>query len=588
MDPETRAVLEAVQSFKKKAPKLKPVDRTLSLAVDNYSPGVSQPMSNVASGVSIDPNLLIDNNLIIPPPSLTHAISSPIQEFRKSNIFYMDGSNHSLNNYSEFTHPHTHQMPRKPNIRRSDTLDVYGAYEMRKANSFNANEMTSDEMPMSRRTNSMRHTQQGAAGFPYELDDIGALPAPAPPIVTETGNTRRNCRMHKSFHDRSRQHEIKIEKCVDAAVKCHSLGDDGAGDDGGGGGGGVIVSTTKRRLSPKFNSAESSLDNEVFVHSRSGSRTKIESASIETMDAIESATSPTATMAAAAKKVMAGGGGGGVSGVTQRHSSQSLDKPHHSFRRIARATQSFYLNPVQAEEIRMQRAMHGSNVTAAKRMHSASMRAKSFRDTVNEARKSKSFVADPFMGMASSAEYDLSPRRRDSITDVKKSPRLSSSTYDHKSPNYDGSDLDYDAAIHSYRQTRRKSSILSNGGTASKKKGSAKKKSMDGNELGIDGVDAEDGDTESTRKRKRIVYILVSLFLSLVFAGVFVVIFTFTYSSMTQVSDHTKRVHTFAPGPGNRDMPIHHHNGNYFVYSSKTTNIRWFYCVFFSFHFVFC
>lgn len=616
MDPESRAVLEAVQSFKKKAPKLKTGDRTLSLAVDNYLPGPShqlqhqhpthqshlhQHVGHIASGIAIDPNLLIDNNLIIPPPlHQPHAVlSSPIQEFRKSNIFYLDGSNHSLNTnqyQTDFTHPqhpqhphpHTHQMSRKPNIRRSDTLDVYGAYEMRKANSFNSNDMqtvgnTGDEMPMSRRTNSMRHNPQstsagptsiatvGGANFPYELDDFGALPAPAPPILTETGgsgggNSRRNCRMHKSFHDRSRQHEIKLEKIVDATtIKCHSLGDDVADENvvGGAAGASIVsgggVSAGKRRLSPKFNSAESSLDNEVF-HSRSGSRTKMESTSVETMDAIETATSPTTL---AAKKAIAA--------VAHKHpSSQSLDKPpHHSFRRIARATQSFYLNPAQADEIRIQRAMHGSQsvsaamvaATAAKRMHSASMRAKSFRDAVNEAKKSKSFVNDPFgvaaVSAAAAAEYELSPRRRESFSDIKKSPRLS------------GND-DYD--VHAYRQNRRKSSLLSNGGTggggiggigsgSTKKKGSAKKKSMDGTEMGIDGVDTEGVDTESTRKRKRIVCILVSLFLSLVFAGVFVVVFTFTYSSMTQVSEHTKRVYTFAPGPGNRDMPIHHHNG---------------------------
>lgn len=549
MDPETRAVLEAVQSFKRKAPKLKTADRTLSLAVDNYLPGTSQQQNNVMTGIKIDPNLLIDNNLIIPPPSLSHVVSSPIQEFRKSNIFYMDDSNHSLNNYPDFTHPHTHQMSRKPNIRRSDTLDVYGAYEMRKANSFNSNDMTSDEILLSRRTNSMRHAQgTGIMGFQYELDDIGSLPAPAPPIVTETGNSRRNCRMHKSFHDRSRQHEIKMEKTIDA-VKCHSLGDNGAEDN--------VIVTSKRRLSPKFNSAESSLDNEVF-HSRNGSRNKIETSSIEALDAIESATSPTGQSTATKKAISAG---------AHKHSSQSLDKPHHNFRRIARATQSFYLNPVQAEELRLQRAMHGSSMSAAKRMHSASMRAKSFRDVVSETKKSKSFVTDPFGG-SGAADYELSPRRRDSITDIKKSPRLSAAMYDQKASNYDGNDLDYDAVMHAYRQNRRKSSILSAGGGGTKKKSSSKKKSMDGNEIGIaDGVDTEDDDTESTRKRKRIVCILVSLFLSLVFAGVFVVVFTFTYSSMTQVSDHTKRVYTFAPGPGNRDMPIHHHNGKY---NSKT------------------
>lgn len=613
MDPESRAVLEAVQSFKRKAPKLKTGDRTLSLAVDNYlppGPSAHQHLTHhgIPSGLAIDPNFLIDNNLIIPPSShgVGHTaatvaaavqLSSPIQEFRKSNIFYTDGSNHSLNAnqyHTEFTHPqhpqhphpHTHQMSRKPNIRRSDTLDVYGAYEMRKANSFNSNEIqtvtSEDIMPMSRRTNSMRHAPQSAgvasavATFPYELDDIGTMPAPPMHSAGETGgvggaggNTRRNCRMHKSFHDRSRQHEVKMEKIVDGTtIKCHSLGDDGA-DEGvvvpaAAAAGASIVSggSGKRRLSPKFNSAESSLDNEVF-HSRSSSRTKMESTSVETMDAIEAATSPTSL---AAKKAIAA--------VSHKHpSSQSLDKPHHSFRRIARATQSFYLNPGQAEEVRMQqRAMHGSQsvsaamvaATAAKRMHSASMRAKSFRDAVNEAKKSKSFVNDPYgvaaVSAAAAAEYELSPRRRESFSDIKKSPRLS------------GND-DYDSAMHAYRQNRRKSSLLSNGGTGSggggvgtgstKKKGSAKKKSMDGTEMGIDGVDTEGGDTESTRKRKRIVCILVSLFLSLVFAGVFVVVFTFTYSSMTQVSEHTKRVYTFAPGPGNRDMPIHHHNGKY-------------------------
>lgn len=543
MDPETRAILGAVQSFKKKAPKLKTADRTLSLAVDNYLPGTSsshQRQSNIASGVTIDPNLFIDNNLIIPPPSLSHVVSSPIQEFRKPSIFY-EGSNHSLNNYSDFTHPHTHQMSRKPNIRRSDTLDVYGVYEMRKANSFNANDIAADEIQMSRRTNSMRHTQ--ASGFPYELDDIGSLPPPAPPIVTETGgNSRRNCRMHKSFHDRSRQHEIKKEKIVDA-VKCHSLGEDGADEN-------VIVGVCNknRRLSPKFNSAESSLDNEVFTHSRSSSRNKIESnSSIEAMDAIESATSPTTQ--STTKKVIASG--------VHKHSSQSLDKPHHNFRRIARATQSFYLSPAQAEEIRMQRSMHGSSGwSAAKRAHSASMRTKSFRDVVTEAKKSKSFITDPFIG-GGPADYELSPRRRESISDIKKSPRLSSSTYDQKS-NYDGNDLDYDVVMHAYRQNRRKSSILSAGG--GKKKSSSKKKSMDGNEMGMDESNTDDGETESTRKRKRIVCIFVSLFLSLVFAGVFVIVFTLTYSSMTQVSDG-KRLGS--PGPGNRDMPIHsiHHGG---------------------------
>lgn len=565
---EARAAHEAAQILaKKKPPKLKSVDRTMSLAIDNYTPGTSQQQAaNIASGVAIDPNLLIDNNLTVPPPPMSHGTSSPIQEFRNPNIFYMESSNSSLNNYGDFPHSHAHHgVSRKPNIRRSDTLDVYGTgvYEMRKANSFNSNEATADEAALiSRRTSSMRHS-----AFPYEMaDEIGPLPPPAPPIITEpASNQRRNCRMHKSFHDRSRQYEVKKEKTIDA-IKCHSLGDDGLGDD-------EINVVNKRRLSPKFNSAESSLDNEVF-HSRSGSRNKIDIDTIEAIDAIEvSTTSPTTP--SVAKKL--------TGTVPHKHSSHSLDKSHHSFRRIARATQSFYLNPNQFDELRLQRSMHGSTSASAtgKRMHSASMRAKPFRETLSEAKKSKSFVTYPF---AAPNEYELSPHRRDSkvysgdgVADVKKSPRLSSNinndsvrpSYDsRKSSNFDDNDLDYDIIMRAYRQNRRKSSIISGGiAEGSKKKGSAKKKSVDGNEMGIaDGNDDEDddGETESTRKRKRIVCIVVSVFLSLVFASVFVVVFTLTHSSMTQVSDHTKRVYTFAPGPGNRDMPIHHHNGKCF------------------------
>lgn len=335
----------------------------------------------------------------------------------------MGTSNNSLNNYSsEFTHPHTHQMLRKPNIRRSDTLDVYntGAYEIRKANSFNSNDsrISTDDTILSRRTNSMRHPS--ASAFSYEMiDDIETLPPPAP-ILTDTSNNRRNCRMHKSFHERSRQHDVKKEKVID--VKCYSLGDDGSDDN--------LNISNKRRLSPKFNSAESSLDNEVFhSHSRSSSRNKMES-SAETIDAIET-TSPTTSVA---KK--------SVASVSHKHSSQSLDKPHHNFKRIARATQSFYLNPSQLDELRLHRSMHGQSASMAKRMHSASMRSKPFRETLSETKKSKSFVADPFMG------NDLSPHRRDSVSEIKKSPRLSSGGHDsQKSSNFDGNNLEYDITM---------------------------------------------------------------------------------------------------------------------------------------------
>lgn len=585
MDRESRAVIEAVQSFKRRAPKLKSGDRTISLALDAFTASsshhqkqTSSGTSSVASGVAISPNLLMDNNMIIPPPLLSHVAgaTSPIQELQKSNHFYMESSNNSSNSYPDYSqqhsHPHTHQMSRKPNIRRSDTLDVYGTgtFEMRKASSFNVNE--TDQIPsdisISRRTNSMRHTIQ-TSSHPYGMiDDIGMVSSPNSLITAETtaNNNRRNCRMHKSFHDRSRQHDVKKEMCIDT-VKCHSLGDDGSDDN-------LNVKITKRKLSPKFNSAESSLENEVF-YTRSGSRGEMNSTSIDGIDGIDNEQSMMVNAPIPSASTSLSNARKSSAAITHKHSSQSLDKPHHNFRRIARATQSFYLNSNQLDELRLHRAVHGGNITGIndpKRI-SASMRgSKPFRDVVTEAKKSKSFITDPFA--SGSTEFELSPLRQDGIADIKKSPRSLSAYETKKLTNFNGNDMDYDI-VSAYRQSRRKSSILSAGGggtaTTNKKKMRTDSNVNDGNDID------DDGDTESSRKRKRIVCIVVSVFLSLVFASVFVVVFTLTYSSMAQASDYTKRIHNFAPGPGNRDSPIHHHNGNFkhlFIKNMVNQNTR--------------
>lgn len=544
MDDEIRATIEA-QLVKKKPPKLKTVDRTMSLALDNYSPGnAAAGNSAAASGLAIDPSLLLTDELMMtstgPPPPTIASTSSTLQELQKQNIFYMETSNNSISNYTDYPHPHTHHLPRKPSIRRSDTLDIYGPgmYDIRKTHSFNSNEGTVEDMLLARRTSSMRHTP---GDYDQGFIDDTPLPPPAPPIVTQAATSRRNCRMHKSFHER--RHEPKKEVAIET-VKCHSLGDDGSDDN----------VNSKRKLSPNFNSANSSLENEVF-HTRgnSGNR-EVEAEPVQVIEI-------TPTMQPAKK----------TSGTSHKHGSHSLDK-QHNFRRIARATQSFYLNPNHLEQMRLQRAMQGAS---GRKMHSASMRAKPFRETLNETKKSKSFVTDPF------GEYELSPHRRNSkhftgdianIAELKKSPRMSSnlmlpenirsSHESRKSSNFDGNDLDYDVIMRAYRQNRRKSSIVSAG---KKSKGSTKKKQAD--DSGDDGVgDDDDIDSESTRKRKRIVCFIVTVFLSLVFASVFVVVFTLTHSTVTQVHNQTKKVYTFVR---DRDIPIHY-NGKNSIYFTIT------------------
>lgn len=517
MEPDLRAIIEA-QILKKKPPKLKSVDRTLSLAVDNYSPG--------NTGI-----IMLDEDMLptmVPPP-----LSVPASDSKKPSIFYVGGpgSGNIAGNYPEYHTHHGHHSgaTRKPNIRRSDTLDVYTAemFEMRKTNSFNSNETMMDDMQQSsRRTNSMRSTN---AGYPQEFDVNVIEEKPVSPIPTQqTGesNNRRNCRMHKSLYDPHRRHDHSRKEQTAEVLKCHSVGDDDEVLNGGN------VSGAKRKHSPKFNSAGASLENEVF-HSRSNSRSKI--------DVDGSAGSPTDAIEATtiSKK---------VAGTTQhKHSSHSLDKSH-SFRRIARATQSFYLNPNSYDELRLQRAGMQQGATG-KKLHSASMRTKPFRETLTEAKKSKSFVADPY------GEYDLSPHRRESKmfvstdgTDIKKSPRLTSNLHTDgarasyeltKGPDFDPTGLDYDAIMRAYRQNRRKSSVTSTG----KKK---KKNSIE---------DDAELDSEATRKRKKIVYLIITVFLSLVFFSVFIVIFTLTHSTVSTVQNQTKKTYTFTR---DREMPLHY------------------------------
>lgn len=555
MESDLRASIEA-QILKKKPPKLKNVDRTISLAIDNYSPGTS--------GIVMDPSMMLEEELLptmVPPP-----LSVPAQDAKKSTIFYVGGgaAGVAATNYPDY---HTHHVPhvghsatttRKQNMRRSDTLDVYTAemYEMRKTNSFNANEGGSIEEAIiaSRRTGSMRNT---GAGYQHEFDTIEQKPvsprqAHASEVPHSTQQNRRNCRMHKSLYDphRARHEHTKKEQSIDS-MKCHSVGDDDEGAIGG----------AKRKLSPKFNSAGASLENDVFHIRSNSSRSTDEMEAIAPGDVIEVSTMQKKVAMQTAAIIAAAPSGPHIQ-QAHKHSSHSLDKAH-SFRRIARATQSFYLNPNAYDELRLQRggvAMPGGSGVAGKKIHSASMRAKPFREALSEAKKSKSFVADPFL------EYELSPHRRDSkfVTgdvEIKKSPRLGAgdgiaaaaaiaiarASYEHrKASDFDPTGLDYDAIMRAYRQTRRKSSVTSAG-----KKKAAKKSSID--------ADTEDDveDSESSRKRKKIVCIIITVFLSLVFASVFVVVFTLTHSTVSQGQNHTKKSYTFS-----RDMPLHslHYN----------------------------
>lgn len=485
-------------STKRRPPRLTTSDRTISVAVDNYVP--------------------------VPVSAITIE-KSPVLGFEK--IFYMGRSTGSID-YDDYQP----QFVRKPALKRSDTLGVHSStmYEMKKTHSFHANDPHTVEIQLtpspstSKRTSSMRHSSV----YPNEFKIVDAAAAVATTSndpqwkiavgkVMTDARDRRNCKMHRSFHDPTVRKPVVEQRNKDViieTVKCHSLGDEDIVASGGSSG------EVTRKLVPKFNSANVSLESDVF-RSRSNSRNQLADSHDDILH------SP------------------------RKPSTESLDK-EYSFKRGAKNAQSVYLHPNSFEEINVQRSFQD------KRQHSASMRNRPYREPLGTTKKSKSFISE------TRRDYERSPRRRDSTIftteDARRSPRLSSnllvppdSIYNsdsRKSSNKDISEMDYDAIVRVYQQSQRKTSMLS-----LDLKGSVKKPIADG--LDTDECDA------LHRKRKKIMCIIVTVFLSLVFASVFVVVFTLTHSVDTQVhtSGHTKKVYTFSR---DRDMPIHY-NGKFFM-----------------------
>lgn len=317
-----------------------------------------------------------------------------------------------------------------------------------------------------------------------------------------TSSIRRSCKMHRSFNEQTRKMDQRKEVVIEA-IKCHSLGDDDSS-----------FPEVKKKLSPKF-STGLSMEDDVY---RSGSSSRNHS-----VDKVSD----------------------GDHSVSRKLSSQSLDK-QYKFQRGSKYSHSFYLTPNSPEELT-------ENIQfREKRQHSASVRARPHREmyALGATKKSKSFINKP--------EFERSPqqlqRRRDSTKiftteNGKKSPcgnliiPESVHSVDSRS-NLSASALDYDSIIRVYQQNRRKSSVLP-----------VEKKSKNV-------LDATRSDEELYRKRRKIICIIVTVFFSLLFASVFVVIFTLTHSVDTLVQNQTKKVYTFS-----RDVPIHH-NGNYYFITS--------------------
>lgn len=458
--------------------------------------------------------------------------------------------------------------------------------------------------------------------------------ASAKDISRSPSPSRRGARSHRSLHDPSRRPSAKPESVVDSQIRHPSLNDDLM----------EPLDTRGNLLAP----SNLSLENELFIESRSrsNSHTKMEDVGLTERGTIRKTSS---SFEDATMGVIAHVPGTATSSLKKRgdphvhssrqHSSHSLEldgrpstsaaaaaaaSAHSSlhlhtaaaaataayhFKRGTKHGRSLYLSPNNLEEVQVHHrpavmaaaaAFGGTNASAAsikqaKALHSASMRLRTYRETLSATKKSKSFIGDsaypPPVSVSNEFVELTSPHRRNSgralasattsggaatIEDIKRSPRpvsLSATAMavaattafmedKEKRPSFERKpSLTYELSDAAFEQVLRPfhhkaATAATPAGLATRKSSLAtthkalKKKSLS---------DETDDDEEADRKRKRMVCIVMTVFLCLVCAAVFVVIMTLTHSS-SQSHSHsphhhltTKKTYTY-----NRDVPVHY------------------------------
>ncbi|XP_054739683.1 uncharacterized protein LOC129245511 [Anastrepha obliqua] len=270
----------------------------------------------------------------------------------------------------------------------------------------------------------------------------------------------------------------------------------------------------------------------------------------------------------------------------QLHSAAAAATAAYHFKRGAQHGRSLYLSPNNLEELQVHQrpsilaaaaAFQGTNASAsvkqAKALHSASMRLRTYRETLSATKKSKSFIGDGAYPppAVTGNEFELtSPHRRNSrplssavggtVDDIKRSPRplaltptsaaAATAFMEEKRPSFERKpSLTYELSDAAFEQVLRPFHHKVAGRKASMSGGShkaLKKKSLS---------DETDEEEEADRKRKRIVCIVMTVFLCLVCASVLVVILTLTHSSGQSTHHHgpSKKIYTFS-----RETPVHY------------------------------
>ncbi|XP_049292961.1 uncharacterized protein LOC125768827 isoform X6 [Anopheles funestus] len=563
------AILDMMEISKKRPPKLKSADRTVSVRIDNYSPGSggaggggssggggvgggggSREGSGSATGGSSP--IMLDNSLILHHSPVERLSPIPMQKHSPDpKIFFRsEASPTSLKVEDPWS------IARKQ-FRRSDTLHVYSPsmHQLRKATSFhsrsNSGGSNPDEIvaaPIIRHS-SVRHTHIYPREYLVKQDSGGGvssgggededeeLTVAAAAAAAAAANyrqhspnvnaNRRNCHMHRSFNDQQKRNAAFLRR---DSVKFHSLGEDIPAE---------VVDRSPRE-SKKFSSANASLENEIY-RSRSNSRTdkKGESFSefVSRQNSKKYNQKNSTTSLDQALPYVGGSGGGSFRRSLIQHSNAHLLSP----------------NPPFLDDFKPQK----SPIFDQKKSYS--LRYKNGRQDAREnfkAKKSKSFIVDLEPPPPAIISATGSPYRKDSMAFTpeeadkiyKASRKLSSNLMlddigrTEISPiPMDIMDINYGVIMKTYQMNRQKSL-----GASRKGRRKFADKKLAGSSF--------DDDTESSKKRKRIVCIVMTVFLVLALFSVLAVLVTLTHTSSgsSSSSTQTKTQYTFA-----RDTPIH-------------------------------
>ncbi|XP_018790412.1 PREDICTED: uncharacterized protein LOC108969881 [Bactrocera latifrons] len=558
--------------------------------------------------------------------------SSPIQFI---DDYMLPPSSSSHRHTVSATHPLKKNMFRRSD---TIDVHPASTFQMKKTHSFHAQQdsaATMDQMLLSaaaaasqgssasssRRTSSVRgnflmpgHPSGASAG-----KELSRSPSPS----------RRGCRSHRSFNDPGRRPSIKPESVVESQIRHPSLNDELMES---------LEGRAAASLFPQQNlSLENELFVESRSRSNSSTKMEdigMEVAAAQRAAAVllarkssgsfedgsgaavmtHGGTHPPSASASSLKKR-------GEHPHTRQHSSQSLEldarpstsaaaaaaaavhghSPHalqlHSaaaaataayhFKRGAQHGRSLYLSPNNLEELQVHQrpsvlaaaaAFQGTNASAsvkqAKALHSASMRLRTYRETLSATKKSKSFIGDSAYPptAVTGNEFELtSPHRRNSrplssavggtVEDIKRSPRplaltptsatAATAFMEEKRPSFERKpSLTYELSDAAFEQVLRPFHHKVAGRKASMSGAQAhkalKKKSLS---------DETDEDEEAHRKRKRIVCIVMTVFFCLACASVLVVVLTLTHSSShtTHHPGPTKKIHSMS-----RETPVHY------------------------------